>query len=71
MEPGYNKPVDIELRVGRANDFTYPSYSVKYMKKNLDVTKPRYCEQMSPVPGYTTNQKFAFFATHYKGPGGA
>ena len=70
MEPRYNKPVYIEL-LGRANDFPYPSYSIKYMKKNLDVTKPRYREQMSPVPGYTTNQKFAFFATHYKGPGGA
>ena len=66
MESGYNKPVYIEL-LGRANDFPYPSYSIKYMKKNLDVTKPRYCEHMSPVPGYTTNQKFAILQHIIKG----
>ena len=63
MEPRYNEPVDIELRVGRANDFTYPSYSVKYMKKNLDVTKPRYCEQMSPVPWFYNEPEVRVFCS--------
>ena len=34
---------------GITNDFLYPN-KVKYMEKNLDITKPRYSEQFLPVP---------------------
>ena len=49
MEPRYNEPLYNEV-LDIANDFLYPSIIVKYMEKNLDITKPRYSEQILPVP---------------------
>ena len=44
VEPLYNESlVDNE-------HFLYPSKVIKYMKKNLDITKPRYSEEILAVP---------------------
>ena len=36
--------------LGITNDFLYPPIIVKYMKKNLDITKPRYSKNILEVP---------------------
>ena len=53
MEPRYNEPLYNEV-LGIANYSDYPSNSNTYMKKNLDITKPRYCKQILPVPWLVT-----------------
>ena len=54
-EPRYNEPLYVESlyneprynEVPRYNErFLHPSHRKKYMKKNLDITKPRYNEQI-------------------------
>ena len=48
VEPRCNEPLFNEVLCIK-NDFLYPSYSTKYTKKNLDITKARYSEQILPV----------------------
>ena len=48
VEPRHNKPLNSEV-LGITNDFLHLSNS-KYMKKNLDITKHCYSEQILPVP---------------------
>ena len=49
-EPRYNEPLDNKV-LNVTNSFLYPNtLIVKYMKKNLDITKPRYSQQILPVP---------------------
>ena len=43
LEPLYNEVLGIR------NDFLFPSNSEIY-EKNLDITKPRYSEQILPAP---------------------
>ena len=45
VEPQYDK----SQLLGIINDFLRPLI-IKYIKKNLDITKHCYCEQISPVP---------------------
>ena len=48
VEPRFNEPLYNEV-LGLTNDFLIPII-VRYMKKNLDITKPRYNEQILSVP---------------------
>ena len=50
VERRYNEPLHNEV-LGIKNDFLYPSLSVivKHMKKNLDIKKLWYSEQILPV----------------------
>ena len=56
MEPRYNEPLSNEV-LGMMNDFHYPIIE-NYMKKNLDITKPRYWEQILSVPGPFVKSRF-------------
>ena len=56
MEPPYNEPLYNEF-LGLTNDFLYPVI-VQYMKKYLDLTKPRYSEQILPVPWHFVKSRF-------------
>ena len=56
MEPRYNEPLYNEV-LGMMNDFHYPIIE-NYMKKNLDITKPRYWEQILSVPGPFVKSRF-------------
>ena len=56
VEPPYNEPLHNEV-LGITSDFLYPSNS-KIMKKNLDITKPRHCEQIFPVPWRFVTSRF-------------
>ena len=47
-EPGFSEPLHVKSSVKRTIFFT--PVIIKYMKKNLDITKPRYREQILPVP---------------------
>ena len=58
MEPRYNKVLGI------TNDFFTPEI-VKFMKKNLDTTKPRYSEQMLPVRWPFVILRFFFMFCYY------
>ena len=49
VEPRYNEPLYNEV-LGITNNFLFIPAIVKYMKKNLDITKPRYSKQILPVP---------------------
>ena len=51
VERRYNEPLHNEV-LGITNDFLYPSLGVivKHMKKNLDIKKLWYSEQILPVP---------------------
>ena len=51
MEPRYNEPLYNEV-LGTTNDFPYPSNCKIHLKKSLDISKPRYSEQILPVPRY-------------------
>ena len=48
MEPRFNEPLYDEV-LDITNDFLYPINSKIVMKKNLDITKPRYGEQILSV----------------------
>ena len=48
VEPQYDEPLYSGV-LGIMNDFYTPAV-VKYLEKNLDITKPRYSEQILPVP---------------------
>ena len=48
VEPRYDGPLHNEV-LGKRTIFFTP-VRVKYMKKNLDTTKPRYSELILPVP---------------------
>ena len=48
MKPRYNDPLYNEV-LGITNDVLYPSNS-KICKKNLNITKPRFFEQILPIP---------------------
>ena len=48
VEPRFNEPLYNEV-IDLTNDFLIPII-VRYMKKNLDITKPRYNEQILSVP---------------------
>ena len=56
MEPQYNDPLYNEV-LGITNDVLYPSNS-KIYKKNLNITKPRYFEQILPVPWLLAMSRF-------------
>ena len=56
MEPPYNEPLYNEV-LGITNDFLYPTNS-KYVEKHLDITKPRYSEQILPVPWHFVISRF-------------
>ena len=60
MEPRYNKVLDI------TNDFFTPEIK-KFMKKNLDTTKPRYSEQILPVRWPFVISRFFFMFCYYGG----
>ena len=47
-EPGFSEPLHVKSSVKRTIFFT--PVIITYMKKNLDITKPRYREQILPVP---------------------
>ena len=52
VEPRYNKPLHNEV-LGKTNKFFFLLFNpviVKDMKKNVDITKPRYSKQILPVP---------------------
>ena len=50
MELRYSKPLYNEV-LSITNDFLCPSYSkIQYMKKNLEITKPRFWAHILPVP---------------------
>ena len=48
VEPQYDEPLYSGV-LGIMNYFFTPAV-VKYLEKNLDITKPRYSEQILPVP---------------------
>ena len=51
VEPRCNEPLVYNEVLGITNDFLYPSKGkIKYRKNNLDITKPRYSEQILPWP---------------------
>ena len=56
MEPRYNEPLYNDV-LGMMNDFYYPIIE-KYMKKNLDITKPRCREQILSVHGPFVKSRF-------------
>ena len=47
-EPRFSEPLHVKSSVKRTIFFT--PVIIKFMKKNLDITKPRYREQILPVP---------------------
>ena len=50
VQPRYNEPLYNEV-LDITNDFRYPPIIiVKYMKKNHDITKPRYSKNILEVP---------------------
>ena len=63
MEPRYNEPLYNEV-VENNERFFHTPVTVKYMKENLDITKPRYSEQILPVP-------WSFVISRFKGGGEA
>ena len=56
VESRYNQPLYNEV-LHITNNFFTPVI-VKYMKKNLDITKPRYSEQILPVPWHFVISRF-------------
>ena len=47
VEPRYNEPLHQDV-LGKTNKFFTPVV-IKDMKKNVDITKPRYSKQILPV----------------------
>ena len=56
MEPRYNQTLNNEV-LDLTNDFFAPEI-VKHMEKNLDIKKPRYSEQILPVPWHFFISRF-------------
>ena len=52
--------------LSETNDFLYPII-VKYMEKNLDITKPRYSAQFLPVPWPFDFSRFHCVNTTFNG----